>query len=134
MHSVLRRIVKAFIRVALFIVEGPDRPWWAWIALIVVPVPLVLVVSNTALGSMANWFICATPLGLLWFFVRRWQTQAVEHMAKVPVGTCPFCGYDVRSAQDDTCPECGRHAEADGARLRRTLGILESERRARERG
>lgn len=62
-------------------------------------------------------------IGALWYLVRRWQIDAVAHLATKPLNHCPFCNYSLENAKEDMCPECGRRPKADTDHLREIMGI-----------
>ena len=52
------------------------------------------LVMNTLLYAAMLWVLMGAP-----FVVRRWRRQRT--------GRCFRCGYDLRGADHEVCPECG---------------------------
>ena len=121
----VRRACVLVAKVILWIIEGPDRPWWAWW----IPIWLAvgMLVANARVTNAPDWLkalpVALLLVGAMWRLVRLAQIRAVVAVATDKSGACPFCGYRLDGVKEDICPECGRRPHADAAHLRATMGI-----------
>lgn len=121
----LKRAYVWTARFCLFLIEGPDRPWWSvWIPMWL---GIAMILVNSQLVRAPLWVrlspVLLILLSAIWKTVRVYQIRAVTAIATDRTGACPFCGYRLDGVMVDLCPECGRKPRAEAEHLRATMGI-----------
>lgn len=99
-------------RLFLFIYQGPRRPWWVTLLLVILcPVCWVLLTVNTPHPWL---WMAPYPLVLWWQFVRFAEIGRYERIQQRNSNwCCPVCAYPFPDLTKDhdprasRCPECG---------------------------
>lgn len=114
-------------RAALFVLQGPRKPWWVTPAILAVS---LMVCLRAAGDHPEDWALRQLAIALpflaatgWWMVFRFFELQYWRGVAEAKPGTrCINCGYELTGLPSERCPECGVEQAALIGKAKRLTG------------